>query len=171
MAGHSMGGYAALAFTAKYPQRLAGLGLIASRTTADTLAQKESRLKSVEEIEKTGMETIAALMPEKLSFDPAHHKYLEGLILKTPPHGAIHAMKAMMNRQDTTDLVGSLKIPVMVLAGDKDALISIEESREMTSLLTNCDYHELSGVGHMPMLEDPLTSANAINKVFNNIKS
>src|SRR5690349_4074835 len=43
VAGHSMGGYVALAFAGKYPQRLSGLGLVASQTLADPPERKQGR--------------------------------------------------------------------------------------------------------------------------------
>ena len=44
IAGHSMGGYMALAFARAYPERLLGLGLVASQALADTPEKKAGRI-------------------------------------------------------------------------------------------------------------------------------
>ncbi|HKZ43892.1 MAG TPA: alpha/beta fold hydrolase [Anaerolineales bacterium] len=166
LAGHSMGGYAALAFAAKYPHRLAGLTLVSSRTSPDAPSQMESRLKMIEEIQNHGMKPVADQMAEKLSFDPGHHRYLRNLIENTPPQGAINSIKAMMNRQDTTEIARELDIPRLIIAGVKDALIPIAETRQMASYLVGSQYHEFDDVGHMPMLEVPELCSSAINNFF-----
>ena len=43
--GHSMGGYATLAFAEKYPELLNGFGLFHSAAWADTIEKKETRKK------------------------------------------------------------------------------------------------------------------------------
>ena len=49
--GHSMGGYAALAFTRMYPERVSGLGLVSSQVLADPPERKEGRYKSAADVE------------------------------------------------------------------------------------------------------------------------
>ncbi len=46
LAGHSMGGYVALAFAKKYPQRVSGLGLVASQAAADSPERKAATLSN-----------------------------------------------------------------------------------------------------------------------------
>ena len=46
VAGHSMGGYAALAFARAYPQRLAGLGMISSQPMMENPQAVANALKS-----------------------------------------------------------------------------------------------------------------------------
>jgi 3-oxoadipate enol-lactonase len=45
LAGHSMGGYVALAFAKKYPQRVNALGLVSSQAAADSLRVKIAVIK------------------------------------------------------------------------------------------------------------------------------
>jgi pimeloyl-ACP methyl ester carboxylesterase len=69
----------------------------------------------------------------------------------------------MMERDDTSKVFKNLKTPIMVIAGLNDALIPIETSRLMPALNPNCTYLEFENVGHMPMLESPIKTAEAIN--------
>ena len=166
MVGHSMGGYVTLAFARKYEQKLLGLGLIASRVDADTPSQKVARQRMIIEIQEAGMEQVAEFMSSRLVSDPLLVTDLYKLIQKIKPDGAIGALKAMIGRDDSSNVFEDLKIPTIVLAGLADALIPIESSRIMPALNPNCTYLELENVGHMPMLESPIKTAEAINLLF-----
>ncbi len=52
--GHSMGGYAGLAFARLYPELLMGLGLFHSHPYADSEEKKENRRRSVAFIKRQG---------------------------------------------------------------------------------------------------------------------
>jgi len=59
--GHSMGGYITAAFAKKYPDRLLGIGFIHSSVYADDDLKKETRLKSIQLIERGEEEKIEFL--------------------------------------------------------------------------------------------------------------
>ena len=54
LVGHSMGGYVALAFAERWPERLLGLGLFHSTAFADTEQKKETRRKGIAFIKANG---------------------------------------------------------------------------------------------------------------------
>lgn len=166
LVGHSLGGYVALAFAGKYSQKVRALGLVASRTNADTPAQKVSRRDVIEEIKQKGIQPVAENMSKRLVADPAFSPQLESLILKMDPAGAIGALQAMAERDDTTSVLVKLNAPILVLAGNADVLIPVETSRAMAGLSKTINYVELDGVGHMPMLESPARTADAINQLI-----
>ena len=72
----------------------------------------------------------------------------------------------MTGRDDSSGVFENLKPPIMVVAGCDDALIPIETSRLLSALNPSCTYLELEKVGHMPMLESPIKTAEAINKLI-----
>ncbi len=166
MIGHSLGGYVTLAFANKYEQKILGLGLIASRLNSDNPVQKGARNKMIADIQMKGVEFLAEVMASKLVVDPNLVADLRKLILKMDPAGVIGALNAMIGRIDSTSMFGKLNIPIKVVAGSEDALIPIESSRLMSALNPNCTYLELEKVGHMPMLESPIKTAEAINQLI-----
>jgi tRNA nucleotidyltransferase/poly(A) polymerase/alpha-beta hydrolase superfamily lysophospholipase len=167
--GHSMGGYVALAFAQKYEHRLMGLGLVASRMNSDNLSQKEARYKMIADIELNGMDPVAESMASRLVADPLLIPDLRNLILKTDPAGAIGALNAMAGRNDSSSVIENLKTPLLLIAGTDDALIPIDSCRQMKELSPNCTYLEIEKVGHMPMLESPQKTAEAINELVRTI--
>jgi pimeloyl-ACP methyl ester carboxylesterase len=68
----------------------------------------------------------------------------------------------MAERIDSTMLLTSLNVPVVIVHGDADALVPIDRAREANALLQNAYYVEIPGVGHMPMKEAPEKTAEAL---------
>src|SRR6266496_6661227 len=67
LAGHSMGGYIALAFARLYPERISGLGLVSSQALADAPDRKEGRYKSAAEVADKGIGSVVATMMPKFA--------------------------------------------------------------------------------------------------------
>ena len=61
-----------------------------------------------------------------------------------------------------TEVAGDLRMPMLVIAGDKDAIAPIPATREFTSKLACAQFVELSGVGHLVHYERPEEAASAI---------
>ena len=53
--------------------------------------------------------------------------------------------------------VERIETPALVLHGDADVVVPVENGRMLASRLPNASYHELPGLGHNLQLEDPAT--------------
>jgi len=162
VAGHSMGGYVALAFARAYPRRLAGLGMISSQVLADPPERKEGRYKTAADVAEKGVGLVADAMASKLSSDQRVQSFAHDLIGRQKALGVIGALKAMAERPDSTDVLAAIKVPVAIFHGDTDALIPVERGREMKTITPGAHYVELPGLGHMPMMENPQAVAEAL---------
>lgn len=160
--GHSMGGYIALAFARVYPERVLGLGLVASQAAADAPERREGRYKSAAEVADKGIASVVEMMTTKFTPDPRLQQYARDSMERQPPAAYIGALKAMAERVDSSMLLTSLKIPVVIVHGDADALVPIDRAREARDLLANAHYAEIGGAGHMPMMEAPERTAEAL---------
>ena len=166
IAGHSMGGYVALAFANAYPKRMAGLGLVASQAPADPPERKQGRYEAAEEIMKTGVQPVADGMSGKLTPDERVQAYVRGLIAKQHPAGLAGALKAMAERDDSTSSLSSFQYPVVVIHGEADELIPVQRAQEVKSAISQATLMELSGVGHMPMMEDSQATITTLKKLL-----
>jgi 3-oxoadipate enol-lactonase len=164
IAGHSMGGYIALAFARSYPDRLLGLGLISSQVIADSLERRESRYQTAAQVEEFGMESLANNMADKLTSDPVQRAKSLKIILRQPTRGVSSALKALAERHDQTMTLKSLEKPVVIVHGDSDLLIPVERAQEMKGLNPNSFLTIIPGTGHMPMLEKPADTALALQR-------
>jgi pimeloyl-ACP methyl ester carboxylesterase len=162
LAGHSMGGYVALAFARLFPGRVRGLGLVASQVLADPPDRKEARYKSAAEVVAHGIGSVVEAMTPKFTSDKKWQEFARQSMEKQPPAAYIGALKAMAERVDSTPLLSSFTFPAVLIHGDADQLIPIDRAREVKAALPQAQLVEISRAGHIPMLEDPEKTAEAL---------
>lgn len=165
--GHSMGGYVALAFAAQYPQRLSVLGLIASRADADNEEKKQSRFSMIEDVREKGSIIVAESLAPKLSHDPAVVRRAFDLIERTSPQGLTGSLEGMARRPDRRDLLAKIDVPALIVAGEEDRIIPLDEAVEMASLLQQGELLTIPEAGHMPMLESKAVLAEGLIRLLN----
>ena len=168
IAGHSMGGYVALAFARAYPNRVRGLGMISSQVLADPPERKEGRYKTAKDVAEKGISVVVDSMTTKLSSDVRVQLFVRDVMQRQKPMGVIGSLKAMAERPDSSDLFKSFKFPIVIVHGDVDALIPVERGREMKAALPAAYYAELQGACHMSMMENPKATVNALDQFLNN---
>lgn len=162
VAGHSMGGYIALAFARRAPQRLKGLALIASQAAADPPERRTARLETAERIAREGIDFIAEQMSNALTSQESLRPQIRALIERQSPKALIGALRAMAERPDATNLLRESTFPLLLLHGQADALIPIERARQIHALTPRARLIELPAAGHMPMMEAPAETAQAL---------
>ena len=162
IAGHSMGGYVALAFARLYPNRVSGLGLVSSQVLADPPERKEGRYKSAADVSANGIGSVVETMTPKFTTDERLQAYARTSMEHQSPAAYIGALKAMAERADSTPLLAALQVPVVVIHGDADSLIPLDRAREVKAALPKAHLVEISGAGHMPMMEAKERTAEAL---------
>jgi pimeloyl-ACP methyl ester carboxylesterase len=161
VAGHSMGGYTALAFAEKYPEQLKGLSLIHSAATPDTEEKKQTRRKSIELIRKGGKEPFVKGMTPNLfaeRFNEQHGDVIAQQIergMQLSGDSMIAFYNAMINRPDRVSILSEATFPVQWIMGKEDSVVPLQSALRQ-SCLANIDFVSLyNEVGHMSMLEQP----------------
>jgi 3-oxoadipate enol-lactonase len=162
IAGHSMGGYVALAFARAYPNRMRGLGMISSQVLADPPERKEGRYKTAADVAEKGTSVVVDSMTYKLSAEVRIQFFVRDVMQRQKPTGVIGSLKAMAERDDSSDLSKTFRFPVVIVHGDADALIPVERGREVKAALPSAHYAELKGAGHMALMENPKEVAKAL---------
>lgn len=162
IAGHSMGGYVALAFAQHYPGKVAGLSLIHSTPFADTQEKKDVRAKAISIIEKGGKRPFITQMVTNLfatDFRSANPDAVAAQIaqsLKIEDASLVNYYKAMIGRADTTSILPHAAYPVQWILGKKDELMPYKIILERC-LLAPVNFVSLySNCGHMSMFEAPV---------------
>jgi 3-oxoadipate enol-lactonase len=171
VAGHSLGGYVALAFYRMFAERCAGLGLVASRFSADTAERATLRLALAERAERDGMAPVAAALLPALFAPQVYSRGSElvaraaATIARTDPRGAAAMLRGMAARIDSRDLLAEMELPVTLLAGREDALVPLEELEEATAALPDATLEVLPH-GHMLPAEDPAAVSAALARLI-----
>jgi pimeloyl-ACP methyl ester carboxylesterase len=159
LAGHSMGGYIALAAAEAIPERLDGLFLVHSTALPDDEAKKEKRIKSIALIRNGGREEfIRGMVPALFSEsfregqpEAVAHWRQEGMKLAADSMVAFYS--AMMNRPDRTQVLTELRCPVGWALGKEDSAIPWESCLQQ-SILSDVTFIRLyEHCGHMGMIE------------------
>ncbi len=162
LCGLSLGGYIALRFAEKFPDRLKGLVLCNTRSEADTNEGKLNRAESIKTIKSEGGLSAYAkkFIPNTLSSEtkrdhPEVLDLLNKLMVSQSPLGVCGAQLAMISRTDTTEFVSHISCPSLVIHGEEDALIPINQAEKMSQRIPNCRLVALSKTGHISNLENP----------------
>lgn len=172
--GHSLGGYAALAFAERHPDRLLGFGLVHSTSLPDTDAGKEARLKAAEQIRAAGIRPfVDGLVPKLFAQEHQQRPDIARQIAQaktigydTSPEGAIGCAMGMRERPDRTHVLQRTQLPVLLLAGERDEVIPpprrfpVESRPNIVTAL-------LPEAGHMSMMEDPAACARVLLDYLN----
>ena len=161
LCGLSMGGYAALAFLRKYPQRLSGLILADTRPGADSEEAKVNRERVAHLAETRGNGVIADLQVPKLISDYTHRYHPEvaarirRMIATATPSGIAAASRGMAQRADLTHLLPSILFPTLVVVGESDAITPPDMAREFAAKIPGAQTVVIPYAGHLSNLEQP----------------
>lgn len=158
--GLSMGGYTAFALLRLAAHRVRSLVLANTRAAADSTATREARLEladrvirehSVESLVEPNVERLlgAESRAEVHVTDP-----LRGRIRRWSPAGVAYAARAMALRPDSSGMLASIRVPVMVVGGSEDAVVPEPELRAMASAIPQAQAVVME-CGHLTNLEQP----------------
>jgi 3-oxoadipate enol-lactonase len=159
--GLSMGGYVALGLLRHHRARLRGLILTSTRASADTPEAHDKRARLIEFITEHGVEALARtqlsgmLSRATLDSRPAVRESLYEIMASASQEGAIAGQRAMMARPDSTDLLPSIDMPALVVAGAEDVLTPPDEQRALAAAIPDCRFELLAGAGHACAFERP----------------
>ena len=168
MIGHSMGGYITMAFAEKYPEKLKGLGLFHSTAFADSEEKKAARNKNIEFIKKNGSAKFVEQAIPGLFSDftkQEHPEFIDEMIDKYSSFSAISLVaytEAMRDRPDRTDVLKNYEKPVLLIIGEYDTAIPIEQSLRLCKIADFAYIYIGARSGHMGMLEEPEYCLKAI---------
>ena len=161
LCGLSMGGYVSFAFYRKYPHRVAGLILAATRAIADSQAAKENRKVAIDTIKSKGINPVLDSMlsilisPSSKVGNPALITYVREIMHSVSVEGMVGDLLGMMERPDSTPLLADIKVPTIILVGNEDQIIPISEAEAMHAAISDSKLVILPEAGHLLNLEQP----------------
>jgi pimeloyl-ACP methyl ester carboxylesterase len=168
--GHSMGGYIALAFAERYPERISAFGLFHSSAFADSEEKKVTRRKGIEFIQQNGaFEFLKTATPNLFSPITKNKKpeLIDEQVARLhnfSPITLVSYYEAMMQRPDRTEILRKAIVPVLFIMGKYDAAVPVEDGLKQCHLPEKSYIHILQESGHMGMLEEPNKSNLILDK-------
>ncbi|MGA8534741.1 MAG: alpha/beta hydrolase [Candidatus Tumulicola sp.] len=170
IAGHSLGGYVGLSFARMFTERVTHLALVCSRLAADSPEQAAARRRIADRIEFEGSmrPALDAYVPrltaaQTLVQRPDLIELVGEIGARIDPRGAAAMLRGMAMRSAADDIAPDLDVPVLVVGGGRDAVISLEEAQATARAFPRGRLVVCERSGHLPMLEEPdvLTEALA----------
>lgn len=157
--GHSMGGYATLAFEELFPEKLNGFILLNSSSLPDSEEKKEQRLKAIETAQKNLDTLIKMSIPTLFAEKNREHlkeemEFAKQLAKETPLEGVTAALKGMRVRADRSKILQDSEIPIGIIIGKYDQAINPTELKQIIPDKSNIQVRELE-TAHMSHLEEP----------------
>ena len=167
--GCSMGGYAALALYQAYPQVVDALILANTRATADTPEGRANRRNMLAVVDREGPSGVARDMMPKLlgrtthDANPSIEATIRRLIKQQSPIAIRSAIHRMMHRPDSTALLPDIAVPTLVITGEEDEMIPVEESRRIAAGVPNATLVIIPRAGHLANVEQPDAFNSAVS--------
>lgn len=165
MVGHSMGGYVALAFAERHPERLRSLALIDSKAKPDDEQARAGRDMMAIKAVIQGREAVGRDLAEALLADGASpwvkgrfETMVEGTRLET----IVAALDGMKQRPDRTAVLETLTVPMAAIVGDEDRLTPVAEAEAMVEAASAGALTVVAGAGHLAPIENPDAVAAAL---------
>lgn len=161
LCGLSMGGYVALAFLERWPERVSGIILCNTRSITDTEEAKEGREATALDVLAKGSEVIARAMVPKLlsektrSTVPELAKTVEAMIARQRPEAIAAASRGMALRPDRTHVLRESDTPTLIITGENDALMPLATSEAMATAAPRSTLVVLPEAGHLSNMEAP----------------
>lgn len=177
VAGLSMGGYIALAFSRMFPLRLRALVLADTRAQADTDEARQNRSVQAEKALSEGMEGIAdgmlpkLLAPQTVAERPEVVKRVREMMVQTKPQGAAAALAGMAARQDQRTWLSRIISPTLILVGKEDAITPVADSELMHREIGGSRLEIIEGAGHVSNLERPEEFNGALLKFLHDVEA
>jgi pimeloyl-ACP methyl ester carboxylesterase len=160
LVGHSMGGYASLAFAELFPDFVRGLCLFHSTSYADSDQKKKDRNKAIKSVKNNPgiyvRATIKNLFAQK---NIKHHKkeiaFARHIARKTPRRGIIAALEGMKSRQSRDVVLHFANYPILFIIGKYDTVLPMQSLLDQSKLPKHKNALLLETSGHMGFLEEP----------------
>jgi pimeloyl-ACP methyl ester carboxylesterase len=173
VAGHSMGGYVALALADRHPEILDGLVLFSSTPNADSPEKILDREREIAIIEGGKKELLSRTAPGR-GFAPQNRRKfadeiedLAELVMLTEDDGITALLRGMAARPDRGEVLRSLAVPQLFILGRHDEYITPDVAAAMIAAQPQAQVVWLENSGHNGLIEEPRAAAQAILDFIN----
>lgn len=175
LAGHSLGGYVALAFVELFSEYLSGYCLFHSHPFADTPEALEKREREIR-IVKAGKKDIMYPDNVTMMYASPNVERFSGAIERSkaiasgiPGEGIIAVLRGMMARPSRLKVMEDGRVPCLWILGRMDNYIPYGAVQEKVALPPDAEVALLEDSGHMGFIEEPERSAEVLDQFIGRI--
>jgi pimeloyl-ACP methyl ester carboxylesterase len=168
--GCSMGGYAALAFARRHPDRLRRLVLLDTRAGADSEEGKKNRAALAERVRREGAGAAAEAFLPQLVGETTQREHpdvvarLREIILGSSPRGIVDALAGLAARADSGPSLKEIRVPTLVICGAEDTITPLAEAEALQRGIAGSRLVVIPKAGHLANLEQPVAVNQALRE-------
>ena len=156
LAGMSQGGFVSLRAALLAPERVRGLFLIDTQAGPEDPARVPMYDAFAETWSARGPNRDVAETVATIILGPAEHGPWIEKWMARPPDAILEPYRALTTREDITDRLVDITCPAVVVHGEVDGAISMEQATALCEGLRGCDeVIEIAGAGHAANLSHP----------------
>jgi pimeloyl-ACP methyl ester carboxylesterase len=161
VAGHSSGGYLVFELLRQAPERVERIALLNTNCHAADAEHETPMTEAM--LARAYVEDIVTLAEEILPVLLSKHKKddaeIKNIYVSMAEEVGIKILerqvKALLARPDSTSDLKHITCPTLIVAADKDVLISVAEHEQMAELIPNSRMEIIEDCGHLSTLEKP----------------
>lgn len=165
LVGLSMGGYVALRAAERFPRRFSHLVLADTQSAADGDAAKLKRHAGIARVLREGVAPFVEGFLDGALANRSVRGDLAAICARNTPDQVAAALFTLMSRTDTTEGLGAIAVPTLVVVGEKDEITPPEAARALCAAIPGAERATIAGAGHFSNLENP-TAFNAAVAAF-----
>ncbi len=170
--GHSMGGIVAMELVKQHSKRVLSLALLNTNPYEEKQELKDRRNKTLKELD--ALDLISLMKSDYISrYFPDDCRDKNKLIQQCVDMASILDKKvfynqsvALRDRKDQTSILESVDCRTLIICGERDQLCPVSYHSDMNKMIKSSDLIVLEGVGHMPIIECPLTLNNHLKNFY-----
>lgn len=167
LAGLSMGGIVAMEVITRAPERVTHLALLDTNPVAEPPERASARLPQIDAARKGQLRRIMRdeMKPNYLADGPRKAEILDLCMAMADTLGAdvfVDQSRALATRPDQCDALRRVSVPTLILCGEDDTLCPLDRHEMMRDLIPGATLSVIAGAGHMPTLEQPDLTNDAL---------
>jgi 3-oxoadipate enol-lactonase len=174
--GLSMGGYIVFDLLRRYPERVRAVVLCDTRPQADTGDARRNRDELAALAAESGPEAVAErllpglLAPATLTDQPEVMTQCLDMARRCSVEGIVGALRAMRDRSDSTPLLGTIRVPTLVVVGAEDRVTPPAVAEAMARAISGARLAIIPEAGHVAPLEQPLATGRVLADFLDSVK-
>lgn len=167
IAGHSMGGYVALAFAELFPENVSGVCLFNSTSYADSDEKKKDRERVIRLVKKEHRHYVSEVIfslfaPDNLIRLKKEVAKAKQIADKVSVQSIINSLEGMKERKSRDLILKFAEYPVLFIIGKKDTVINYETMYPQMGLCKFPSVLMLENAAHMGFYEAPKETINEL---------
>jgi pimeloyl-ACP methyl ester carboxylesterase len=164
LAAESAGALPALGAALKHPERITGLVIVDGMYFRETFPEKDLFLLGLRQAYPATLDRfVETCVPEP---DSDHIKRWGRQIIDRASQASAIALYLLLGEIDLRDELHHISQPTLIIHGEADALVSVEEARRLAEILPTAKLSILPGAGHVPTMTRPQEVAQEIMNFF-----